>query len=61
MVDKLINPDDPTDVADIFEEIIMIEPLGPCIKVHTQHHTLLTTEDAECEVKVIDDGTPGDL
>ena len=50
-VDRIPNPDDPDDAAEIYEQVLMIEDMGRCYRVFTEHQQVIVEEDVEVEVR----------
>lgn len=50
-VDRIPNPEDPEDVAEIYERVLMVEDLGHCYRVFTEHQQCVIAEDMEVEVR----------
>lgn len=40
-IDAVEPPDDPGEVAAIFEEVVMVEDMGRCWRVFTEHHEVI--------------------
>lgn len=49
-VDALEEPDG-NDEVPIYEDVIYVEDVGRCLRVHTDHHVLLLPEDTELEAE----------
>ena len=49
LVDRLVNPLNPSDYADVYEEVVAIEPIGPALRVYTEKQTFIIAEDAEVD------------
>lgn len=49
-VDEIPNPNDPNDMAEFFEDVIAIEPIGPALKVYTETNVYVFPENQQVEV-----------
>jgi hypothetical protein len=57
LVDELIPPDDPADVAEVFEMVMDFEEVGRTWKVRTETRTMLVGENAVVHVLLEGEGT----
>lgn len=51
-VDNFTAPDDLSDRADVFEQVIWVEDLGQCYQVHTKHYTRIIPASTMVDVRV---------
>lgn len=47
----IVNPNDETDFAHDYAEVVVVEPMAPSYRVHTSVDTLVFETDAEVEVE----------
>lgn len=54
-VDRVAPPDDPDDYASVFEQVVMIEELGPTYLVHTENRDVYVIEEGNVTVEEDED------